>query len=81
MKLFKNKATRAIGKHWIDNYHYIAREHLQSVVDQGDDMLLSEFLDDSLIEKIDTPEKAAEVQRAIMFESTKQEQDALNEHQ
>lgn len=74
---------------WIDNHDFIDRGHLQSLVDQGDDMLLSAFLDDSGWVKLSdlkhedgTPYTAQEsadmISKSLTLEATRQEQEELN---
>lgn len=73
----------------IDNHDFIDRGHLESLVEQGDDMLLSAFLDDSgwvniadLKHEDGTPytaqEAADEISKSLTLEATRQEQEELN---
>lgn len=75
---------------WIDNHDFIDRGHLESLVSQGDDMKLSEFLDDSgwiatedLKHEDGTPYTAQEVaemlNKELTLEATRQEQKELND--
>ncbi len=77
---------------WIDNHDFIDREHLESLVEQGDDMKLSEFLDDSgwvaiadLKHEDGTPYTAQEsadmISKDLTLEATRQEQEELNRHE
>lgn len=76
---------------WIDNHDFIDRRHLESLVEQGDDMTLSEFLDDSgWVELSDlkhddgTPYTAQEsadmISKSLTLEATRQEQKELNRY-
>lgn len=73
----------------ISNIDYIAKSHLQSLVNQGDDMLLSKYLSDEgwiklsdLKHEDGTPytlqEQSALISKSLTFEATKQEQEELN---
>lgn len=73
----------------ITNVDYIARSHLESLVHQGDDMLISDYLSDKGWIKLSemkhedgssytAKEQAEMISKSFTLEATRQEQEALN---
>lgn len=75
----------------ISNIDYIAKSHLQGLVKQGDDMLLSDYLSDKGWIKLSDlkhedgtaytgKEQADLITKSLTLEATRQEQEELNRH-